>query len=87
MMVRLSALQRTHHGSWHVKSAPGGAEVIAQHSVELDVGACVAAFGDADVVLHKKRIKELLAANSGRTVAALRAQLCAAPAVSLGAVQ
>ena len=81
------AVLRTHHGSWHVKSAPGGAEVIAQHSVELDVGACVAAFGDADVVLHKKRIKELLAANSGRTVAALRAQLGAAPAVSLGAVQ
>jgi aromatase len=62
------AVLRTHHGSWQVRSAPGGAEVIAQHRIELDSRACAAAFGDVDVRLHKRRIKELVVANSGTTI-------------------
>jgi aromatase len=62
------AVLRTHHGSWQVKSAPGGgSEVFSHHDIQLNRDACVAAFGDADVRLHKRRIKELVIANSGTT--------------------
>jgi aromatase len=66
------AVLRTHHGSWQVKSAPGGSQVIAQHNIQLNSGACLAAFGDADVRLHKRRIKELVVANSGTTIEACK---------------
>jgi ribosome-associated toxin RatA of RatAB toxin-antitoxin module len=64
------AVLRTHHGSWQVRSAPGGAEVIGQHSIQLDGDACVAAFGEVDTLAHKRRIKELVVANSGTTIEA-----------------
>lgn len=69
------AVLRTHHGSWQVRSVPGGARVIAHHSVLFDEGACVAAFGDSDAALHKRRIKELLNRNSAATIAACEAWL------------
>jgi hypothetical protein len=61
---------RTHHGSWQVKSAPGGSRVIAQHSIQLNRDACEAAFGETDIRLHKQRIKELVTLNSGTTIEA-----------------
>jgi aromatase len=64
------AVMRTHHGSWQVRSAPGGAQVIGQHSIQLDGDACVAAFGEVDTLAHKRRIKALVVANSGATIEA-----------------
>ena len=81
------AVLESHHGSWQVRSAPGGSLVIAEHSVRLNSAACVAAFGDTDTLLHKQRIKHLLSTNSGATLDACQAWLEARAGIAQAAAE
>lgn len=66
---------RTHHGSWQVRSAAGGAQVIASHTIQVNGDACAAAFGDVDSSLHRRRLKELIGAHGGALVDACAKRL------------
>lgn len=63
-------LLRRHEGSWRVRAAEGGSEVVSRHTAVLDRATCARAFGTNDLRTQKERVRELLDANSRSTVEA-----------------
>ena len=59
-----------HHGSWTVRAAPEGSEVVAEHRVRINSARCAEAFGDEDLARNKARVRERIAANTQTTVKA-----------------
>ena len=45
-----------HHGSWAVRAAAEGSEVIAEHRVRIDSARCAEAFEDEDLARNKARV-------------------------------
>ena len=70
---------RQHRGSWHVRGAGGGSEVVAKHTALLSTSACESAFGTTDLREQKSRVRALLDRNSRMTVEAI-ARLLERPA-------
>lgn len=62
------AVLKTHRGNWVVRATAEGTEVISEHAVRVDTERCREMFGEDDLSLNKKRIKELIANNSKATV-------------------
>jgi ribosome-associated toxin RatA of RatAB toxin-antitoxin module len=69
-----------HSGSWEIRAAGGGCEVISRHTALLDLAACAKAFGTDEVSALKGRVRDQLEANSGLTVQASAAFLAGAVA-------
>lgn len=68
-------LLAAHQGSWRVRAALGGCEVIAEHRLRIDSARCAERFGEDDLVRNKARVREMVAANSLATIRACAAWL------------
>lgn len=60
----------SHHGSWTVRGAPGGSEILAERRVRIDAAHCAEMFGDDDLARNKARVRERIVASTGATVKA-----------------
>lgn len=71
------AVLTRHQGSWRVRPVPGGAEVIAEHAIRLDLARCAQSFGTEDVAVLKRQVKERIAAAGKTTIDACAVRLSA----------
>lgn len=59
-----------HNGSWTIRAARDGAEIVAEHRLRINSARCVEAFGDESLARNKARVRERINANTHTTVKA-----------------
>lgn len=64
------AILKRHSGSWTINPVSGGSEILSIHTVEIDPSCCENVFNNDDLLMNKRRVKELISNNSQSTIEA-----------------